>query len=189
MSKKGSEIKAGHFYAAAYNGNNGDLILGKVKSVRIQGEVVLTNLLSGGTSTKSTKILLVRNRRVTKKQAESIVTAYQRTYQNTKSKDKARQAARALAVSLTKPKPVKKPVPKKTPAQSTYGQRCQAADNAIRKKMGWGSLSWVGINWQDPKSLTEDEALRLVKERFPQSVTVHVYDIVDLVVELLNDVR
>lgn len=67
---------ARQYYAAKYNGSNGDLIVGRVKSVRSNGDVILTNLLTGNRSTKATKatkILLHRNHRITKKQADELV--------------------------------------------------------------------------------------------------------------------
>jgi len=183
MTRKGSGIKAGQHYAAAYNGKNGDLIIGRVKSVRVQGEVVLTNLLNGHTSTKKSDVLLVRNRRVTKAQAEEIVKFYRSIYKATKSKDKARQAARQAAVKMTR-----KEAAAKKPAKSEqrYSQLCSAADDAIRKKCGWTGLAWVGVNWQRPRTRTEERALQIVKERFPNGVTVHVYELVDLIDDILT---
>jgi hypothetical protein len=69
-------VKAGQYYAAAYNGDNGDLIVGLVKSVRRNGEVILKNLLSGKNSTKSISVLLRRNKRITKAQAAQILGVY-----------------------------------------------------------------------------------------------------------------
>jgi hypothetical protein len=62
-------FKAGHYYAAAYNGDNGDLIVGRVRSVRTTGEVLLTNMITGKISTKSADVLGSRNKRITKTQA------------------------------------------------------------------------------------------------------------------------
>lgn len=65
--------KKDQYYAAKYKGSNGDLIIGKVKSVRRDGDVILTNLLTGNKSTKSIKILAARNHQVTKSEADKIV--------------------------------------------------------------------------------------------------------------------
>jgi|WetSurSiteA1Bulk_404760.scaffolds.fasta_scaffold20335_3 hypothetical protein len=93
--KKGPcPVKAGQYYAAAYNGDNGDLIIGRVKSVRRNGEVLLENLLSvsGKTSVKKIEVLLKRNKRVTGLQADAVVKEYKKTG--------SRAAARQKAVSL-----------------------------------------------------------------------------------------
>ena len=80
----------GHFYAAAYNGDNGDLILGRVESVRTSGHIVLTNLLTGGTSTKKADVLRRRNKRISKSQAQKIAAIF---------KAKGRAEARKAAVA------------------------------------------------------------------------------------------
>lgn len=68
-----SSIKAGQYYAARYQGHNGDLIVGRVKSVRATGEVVLVNLLTDQLSTKSIGVLALRNKRISKAQAVELV--------------------------------------------------------------------------------------------------------------------
>lgn len=72
-----NEIRAGQYYAAKYQGDNGDLILGKVKSVRRNGEVLCINMLNKETSIKSTEILLRRNVRVSKKLVVEALNLYQ----------------------------------------------------------------------------------------------------------------
>ena len=73
------KIRAGHFFAARYNGKNGDLIVGRVKSVRQNGEVILVNLLSGTVSTKKAEVLKKRNKRISKNQASQLVRIYKKT--------------------------------------------------------------------------------------------------------------
>jgi len=74
--EKECPIKAGQYFAAAYNGNNGDLILGRVQSVRVNGSVILDNLLTGNTSTKKTKVLRRRNKRISKKEADRLLALH-----------------------------------------------------------------------------------------------------------------
>ena len=76
MSKH--NLKKGQLYAAKFKGANGDLILGEIKSVRRDGDVILTNLLTGNRSTKSRKVLESRNHLVTKQDAAYIKQAFQR---------------------------------------------------------------------------------------------------------------
>jgi dCMP deaminase len=91
MAKK-TEFKKGQYYAAKYNGDNGDLIIGRIKSVRTCAEVILVNLLTGNTSTKKTSVLTVRNKRVSKANADKLVALFKKTG------DKA--AVRRMAVEL-----------------------------------------------------------------------------------------
>ena len=72
MSKNGSDIKKGHYWAVKVRGTGGDLILGRVQSYR-KGAVVLDNLLSGGLSNKREHVLRQRNKRITKKEADKIL--------------------------------------------------------------------------------------------------------------------
>lgn len=91
-SKKPSK---GWFYAAKFLGDNGDLILGRVKKTS-KGEVFLINLLTKKESVKSIEILLRRNHRITKREADAIVEYYE--YKQSK------QEARAMASSMWKRK-------------------------------------------------------------------------------------
>lgn len=81
-----TEFKAGQYWVAKYNGNNGDLIVGRVRSVRTTGEVVLVNLLTDKIATKSAKVLAVRNKRVVKAQALAVVDCYKRTGSRAKAR-------------------------------------------------------------------------------------------------------
>lgn len=87
-------VKARQYWAARYNGDNGDLIVGRVKSVRTTGEVVLVNLLTDKVATKSIEVLLRRNKRVDKRQVDMILDVY---------KQKGKPAARAQAVRMRSP--------------------------------------------------------------------------------------
>lgn len=83
-----SAFKAGQYYAAKYKGDNGDLIVGKIKSVRSNGEVILVNLLTNAVATKSSAVLASRNKRITKIQADRLVAIAKHT-----NKRDAREAA------------------------------------------------------------------------------------------------
>lgn len=93
--KKVSPYKAGHYYAAKYNlakgKTNGDLVVGVVKSVRANGDVILTNLLNGRRSVKDEEGSMKRNKRVRKDQADKIVEIFKREGYN---------AARKAAVNM-----------------------------------------------------------------------------------------
>lgn len=91
MAKKSNGLKAGQYYAAKYRGENGDLIVGRVRSVRTTGEVVLINLLNDQLSTKSVTVLARRNKRISKSQAVEIVETHKKV---------GRTGARALAVAM-----------------------------------------------------------------------------------------
>lgn len=68
-----------------------------------------------------------------------------------------------------------------------YAERCYERDEAMRKEAGWSGLAWVGINYADPENEAEELALSLVESRFPQGHLVHMYDLVELVAELMGD--
>lgn len=86
-------LKKGQHVVCKYNGsNNGDLIVGRVESVRTNGDIILTNLLTGSRSTKKEAVLRRRNRIVSKKQATLVVACFKQ------SGDRAK--ARKVAVSL-----------------------------------------------------------------------------------------
>jgi hypothetical protein len=68
----------------------------------------------------------------------------------------------------------------------SYKQRCLAADAAERKACGWSGMAWVGVNFAPPETPAEQRALDFVQKRFPQHVTVHVYELVDLLAEMFE---
>lgn len=91
----GNPVK-GWYYAAKYNGSNGDLVLGRVRSVRTEGEVILTNLLTGNRAVKGTEVLLKRNHKITKKESDTIMAVYNKMKDKTKARAKAREMSVAL---------------------------------------------------------------------------------------------
>lgn len=86
MNKKTSPFKKGHYYVARYKGNNGDLIVGRIKSVRSNGEIVLVNLLTEKNSVKKAEVLRRRNKRVTMGHAVAVVDIYRQTGSRAKAK-------------------------------------------------------------------------------------------------------
>lgn len=94
------KIKKEQHWVAKTRGDNGDLVVGCVKSVRTSGEVILTNLLTGNISTKKSSVLLTRNKYVTKTQALKVVKVYNDAIAAGSIEHVARQAAREVAVGL-----------------------------------------------------------------------------------------
>jgi hypothetical protein len=92
-----SPIRAGQHWVCRYNGDNGDLIVGVVRSVRAGGEVVFTNLLTGTRSVKSEEVVLQRCKYVKKIHALRVVEAY-----NSQPGDevRGRDAAKQVALEL-----------------------------------------------------------------------------------------
>lgn len=85
-------FRKGQYVLCRYHGNNGDLVAGRIESVRRSGgTVVLTNMLTGKESVKRTHILSARNLVVPKKEVDRVINSYQ---------EQGKQAARKLAVSL-----------------------------------------------------------------------------------------
>jgi len=95
------EIKAGQYWVARYRGEGGDLLVGRVESVRNgrrkkNGEksnqkVICINLITGKTSTKDIEIFRTRNKHVKKNQADAVLSVW---------KEKGRPAAREEAVKM-----------------------------------------------------------------------------------------
>lgn len=96
-------FRKGQWVICRYLGDNGDLIAGRVDSVRNGGKVLLTNLLTGSQSVKRADVLNRRNQIVTKSVVDKVVKTF---------KAKGKKAARTLAVQLTKE-------PTAMPAKST----------------------------------------------------------------------
>lgn len=96
----------GQYYAAKYRGKNGDLILGRIESVRQNGDVILENLLTGSRSTKHIDILRRRNKRVSKAEVDHVLDVWE----TTGSKSKTREAAvLAPEYGARQPQPEKPP--------------------------------------------------------------------------------
>jgi len=97
-----SPIRKGQYWAVKVDGNkNGDLIIGVVKSTRLNGDVILHNLFyeegdKKGRSVKADYVLLKRNKLVSKQSAENIVQVYREMLPS--GQKKARDAARAEAI-------------------------------------------------------------------------------------------
>lgn len=87
-----STFKKGQYYAAKYDGINGDLLLGQIKSVRSDGEILLTNLLTGNLSTKKAEVLAQRNKRIKKKQADEMLALWEKTRSKKQVRDFALDA-------------------------------------------------------------------------------------------------
>jgi hypothetical protein len=90
MSRKKNEFRKDQHVLCRYNGDNGDLIVGRIESVRKNGDVILTNLLSGNKSVKKASVLSARNCVVIKKNADAVVKC---------AKEHGTQKARELAVA------------------------------------------------------------------------------------------
>ena len=91
-----------HVLCKFAGGRNGDLIVGRIKSVRRDGDITLVNLLSGETATKKTEVLSVRNVRVHKKYALEVVKFWK---EHDNNRALTRQYAVALVRRLARPAP------------------------------------------------------------------------------------
>lgn len=85
--------RAGQYVIVKFNGKNGDLIVGHIKSVRRSGEVVLINLLTNKISTKKAEVLEIRNLVVSKAVAMRV---------KLKCETQGTLAGRVFAVELAK---------------------------------------------------------------------------------------
>jgi hypothetical protein len=88
------DIKAGQHYVCKYKDNSekgGDLIVGRVISMRRNGDVIFANLLTMKRAVKHVDVLMRRNFKTGKRQAQDIVAAYA---------SGGKSAARAAAVRL-----------------------------------------------------------------------------------------
>lgn len=126
--------KAGHYCAVAFHGDNGDLIVGYVESIRAsrkrgdgstkQGRVVCRNLLTGHTSTKEMSVISLRNKRITKKQAHELIALWNET----KHKASVRKAAVELPLCHWKEDKVVAPPPTTSPT----AERLKIASGLVR---------------------------------------------------------
>jgi hypothetical protein len=162
MSKNGKPVKAGHYYAAKYHGDNGDLIVGRVESVRSSGVVILTNLISGNRSTKDIDVLSKRNVRVSKTEADEILDVF---------KTKGKASARELAVKITMPpaSPDQTIAPRtvkkteiKVCSECGGAQHVYFCDGLIQQPL-YDKLQKSSMT-QDPVALTSAEAKTLLTE-------------------------
>ena len=67
------KFKKGQHVICKYQGTGGDLLVGRVESVRTNGDVLLTNLVSDTRSVKKASVLATRNMIVTKVQALEVL--------------------------------------------------------------------------------------------------------------------
>jgi len=84
--------KKGQYVVCKHLGDNGDLLLGRIESVRSSGEVLLTNFLDKKMSIKSIKILKQRNHRASAAEVKLLMKLYMKT----RDKQKVRLAAVGL---------------------------------------------------------------------------------------------
>lgn len=103
------QYRKDQYVICKYNGDNGDLIVGRIESVRTNGLVNLTNLLTGKVATKKSSVLTRRNLVVKKAVADTIVRI-----ERVDGKARARSAAATVATELQS-----KPHAKKYAAQVT----------------------------------------------------------------------
>lgn len=140
------ELRRGQWFICKFKGDNGDLIVGCVESVRTKGVILLTNPLIKGSSKKFASVLSTRNLRVRKSVADKVVAMY---------KLRGKRAARALAVHLSseilRPRPAAIP-PRKEHLVSTT----MAIRTGIGIARSFGKLS----------SEEKRRALRLLAPRF-----------------------
>ena len=85
------KLAKGWYVACKYKGENGDLVLGKVLSVRRRstGDVQVENLITGKKTFKKYKVLMNRNKRLEKKQVAALLEVWDRTKSDAKTKKAA----------------------------------------------------------------------------------------------------
>jgi hypothetical protein len=183
MDKKPDHgIESGQFWAVKVRGTGGDLVLGRIISVHNNKDgvrILSENLLTGKESAKSAKVLLNRNKKISKRQAIKFL----KLYQDGATKAELREAI----VKFFEEKAKKKQLPLPQPPKMNFAARCYEADQKARKAAGWCGIAWVGINYQDPKTPLEKKALAYIKKRYPNGITVHVYDLVEMAMDLMEE--
>jgi len=70
---------------------------------------------------------------------------------------------------------------------SGYADRCVAIDRTKQKAAGWGNLAWVGVNYAAPRTKAERLALAFLKRRQPDIVSLHAYNLVELLAEVFQE--
>jgi hypothetical protein len=68
----------------------------------------------------------------------------------------------------------------------SYSELATEGDEARQDACGWGRGAWVGIKFPEPRTEAETKALAIVQERFSHNISVHVYNLVDFVTELIQ---
>lgn len=127
MTKKNDHgIEGGQYWAVKVRGTGGDLVLGLVKSVRHTKDkdfIVSENLLTGKVSTKQASVLLQRNKRISKRQADKIL----KLHRSGATKAEVREAA--IAAPEVGARPVSK---KQVPLNLS---RCRKPGDELREKL------------------------------------------------------
>jgi len=148
----GQTIRKGAYFVCNYrvlNGDNGDVIVGKITSVRTNGLMTLERLPSGITGHKQLSDFRTRNTVVSKKQALEVVAVY-----NKLGKRAAREAAVKLAAGVRgkspgqlELKPARPPKPRSvTKAVALLKALPDAEFQAVAHEV-WGDvLAVFGVN-------------------------------------------
>jgi hypothetical protein len=68
----------------------------------------------------------------------------------------------------------------------SYEQLAVEGDCARQDAAGWGRGAWVGIVYPEPRTEAEAKALAILQERYPQSISVHVYSLVDFLADIIQ---
>ena len=138
-------FKKGYWLVCKYKGDNGDLIVGRVESVRTNGQVILTNLLTGALSTKSAAVLLKRNVVVNKALADKVLAIFE-----AEGKKEARAAAVRLAAAKLAENVPQQQLPFKSKSADSVIKAYRALSKAEQVKVSkalWGSvLELFGVN-------------------------------------------
>lgn len=98
-----STLRKGQYLICKYRGENGDLILGQITSVRSIGEVLIRDLLNDRVTPSVKKIEIVASRNIVcpKKVADSLVREYQQ-HKIAHGEADAKRHVRALVVTHAK---------------------------------------------------------------------------------------
>lgn len=117
------KLAKGWYVACKYKGENGDLVLGEVLSVRRKstGDVQLVNLLTGAKVFKQYKTLITRNKRVDIRQKDALLEVWEKT----KSRAKTKKAAIELEEFEGRGRKKKEKPPAKTNAKPEAPIRVQ----------------------------------------------------------------
>lgn len=98
-----SSYRKGQYIACKYQGTgNGDLIVGRIDSVRTNGHIVGVNLLTGKAFAKAASTVGDRNVVISKSQADEIVAAYDGPEATEHFHLADRKAAREKAIQITR---------------------------------------------------------------------------------------
>ena len=147
-TSRASRYKKDQYVVCRYRGVNGDVIVGRIDSVRRNGPVILEALLDGSMRMKREDVLTQRNIVVTKAEADSVVAKFKET----KSYPAAREKAVELASRRTSGVPLSngsKGAPKTGKVTAMVEQFEALSDDERRAfaKCVWGDVLQVfGVN-------------------------------------------